>query len=93
MTNTFHLRVLAVDRAFYEGDAVSLSLSIQDGCLGLMANHSPMVAAVVPGELHFQPPEGAPVYAQSGSGLLRFERNEALLLLDSIGDPETPATA
>ena len=49
MAAFFHLRVLASDRAFYDGDCESLTVPVSDGELGILAHHSNLVAAVVPG--------------------------------------------
>ena len=84
MAASFKLHIRSADADFYEGDCVSLSLRLSDGEMGLMANHSPMAAAVVPGTLFFRLPDGTAVNAVGGNGLVRFENNDALLLLDSV---------
>ena len=48
MAAFFHLRVLASDRAFYDGDCESLTVPVSDGELGILAHHSNLVAAAVP---------------------------------------------
>lgn len=87
-TNTFTLHIRSADRDFYEGDCAALSLRLSDGELGLLANHAPMVAAVVPGLLVYRTPTGETVTAAAGSGIVRFADNDALVLLDSIERPE-----
>ena len=37
MAAFFHLRVLASDRAFYDGDCESLTVPVSDGELGILA--------------------------------------------------------
>ena len=88
MANVFNLHIRSADRDFYEGECTALTLSLSDGQLGLMANHSPMVAAVIPGLLTFRLPDGSAIAAAAGSGIVRFERNDALVLLDSVERPE-----
>ena len=44
MAATFNLHIRSTDRDFYEGECVSLTLTLSDGQLGLMANHSPMAS-------------------------------------------------
>ena len=85
---TFHLRVSAMDRVFYEGECVSLKLPITDGQLGLMANHSPVAAAVAPGKLCAALPGGKKLEAVVAQGFARFENNDALVLVESIERPE-----
>lgn len=69
---------------FYEGACVSLTLPLPDGEIGLLANHSPLSAAVVPGALRCRLPDGSVMEATVGHGLARFAGNDALVLLERI---------
>ena len=81
---TFQLHIRSTECDFYEGECQSLTLTLPDGRLGLRANHSPLTAAVVPGYLAYRLPDGTEVRAKAGDGILRFAKNDALVLLDSI---------
>ncbi|MBE6908111.1 MAG: ATP synthase F1 subunit epsilon [Ruminococcaceae bacterium] len=84
MAAVFHLRIRSADRDFFEGECVSLTMALSDGELGLLANHTPLVAAVTPGVLSCRLPDGGTLTAANGNGIVRFENNDALLLLDSV---------
>lgn len=88
MAAFFHLHICSAERELYDGDCVSLTLEASDGALGLLANHTPMVAAVVPGKLSYRLPGGTEVSAAAGGGIVRFANNDALVLLDSVEKPE-----
>ena len=88
MSALFNLHIRSADRDFYEGECAQLSLRLSDGELGLLANHSPMVAAVTPGLLTYRTPEGESVTVVAGSGIVRFAGNDALVVLDSVERPE-----
>ena len=88
MAASFNLHIRSADRDFYEGECVGLTLALPDGQLGLLANHSPMVAAVVPGLLTYRLADDTIVTVAAGSGIVRFEGNDALVLLDSVEKPE-----
>lgn len=49
----FSLEILTPERAFYVGYATSLTLPISDGSIGILADHSPLTAAICGGELAF----------------------------------------
>ena len=83
MPTSFKLHIYAVDKALYDGDCVSLTVPITDGQIGVMANHVPLAAAVVPGRITYRLPDGTKAEADCGAGILRFANNDALLLLDS----------
>ena len=84
----FRLQVLASDAPFFDGPCRSVTVPCVDGELGILAHHSNLIAAVVPGELRFQLEEGAPRTAAVSSGLLKIEAGEVLLLVDTAERPE-----
>ena len=67
---TFHLELLSPERAFYSGDCTSLIVPVSDGMMGVMANHSPMTAAIFDGQLSFTKPDGETVICAVTRGLL-----------------------
>ena len=85
---SFQVHVLAADRTFYEGPCVSLTVPTSDGEQGILAHHSDMIAAVLPGTLRYQTPEGPVQLAAVSSGLVKIEKNEVLVLVDSVERPE-----
>lgn len=86
--DTFQVHILAADKTMYEGPCVSLTIPASDGERGILAHHSSMMAAVVPGTLRWQPP-GQPVrLAAVSPGMVKVENNEVLVLVDSAERPE-----
>ncbi len=51
MAAEFQLYILTPEREFFSGKAESLSFSSADGRIGILANHTPMIAPVDIGEL------------------------------------------
>lgn len=86
--NAFTLIVLAAEKTFYEGDCISLVIPTTQGLYGIQANHSNMIAAIVPGMLKFTLPDGEVRIAAVSEGIVKVENNEALLLVDSAERPE-----
>ena len=84
----FQVHILAADRTFYEGPCVSLTIPTSDGELGILAHHSAMIAAVQPGTLRYQPPEQEARTAAISLGMVKVEKNEVLVLADSVERPE-----
>ena len=84
MAASFHLHICSMTEDFYDGECVSLTLPLSDGELGVLANHSPISAAVVPGALRCRLPDGSVIQAAAGYGLARFAENDALVLLEQI---------
>lgn len=86
--NTFFLRILKADEAFFQGECLSLSIPLSDGQYGILAGHSNMVGAIVPGALRYQPPGEPPRTAAVSHGLIKVENNQVLLLVESVERPE-----
>ncbi len=88
MSTPFQISILAADRVFYEGPCESLNVPTTEGLTGILAHHSNMISAVVPGKLSFRIP-GEPVrYAAVSAGLVKVENNEVLVLVDTAERPE-----
>ena len=86
--DTFHVRVLASDRAFFDGLCQSLTIPCCDGELGVLAHHANIIAAVVPGEMRLVTQDGEKRTAAVSAGLAKIENGEALLLVDTAERPE-----
>ena len=86
--DTFQVHILAADRTLYEGPCVSLTIPASDGERGILAHHSVMTAAIVPGMLRYQPPGQEVQLAAVSPGMVKVEHNEALVLVDSAERPE-----
>ena len=85
--DTFQVHILAADRTFYEGPCVSLTIPTSDGEQGILAHHSPMIAAVQTGTLRWQTPGGGVELAAVSPGMVKVEKNEVLVLVDSAEPP------
>ncbi len=84
----FNIRILAADHVFYEGPCESLNVPTTNGLFGILANHSNIISAIVPGKLSFRIPGEENQYAAVSEGLLKVENNEVLVLVDSAERPE-----
>ena len=84
----FHVRILASDTSFFDGSCEFMTVPCTDGAMGILAHHSNMIAAVVPGELRFQPTDEPLRTAAVSSGLVKIEEGEVLLLVDTAERPE-----
>lgn len=85
---TFHLRVLAADRPFFEGECVSLRVQLSDGQYGVLADHVPAVAAIVPGVMKYTLPDGPTETVYASDGILKVENNDVLVLATTVERPD-----
>jgi len=81
--NTFSLTILAADNPFYSGPCESLVVPSLDGKYGILANHSNMIIAVVPGTMIYRPPGKEDQIIAVSHGVVKMENNDVLVLVDS----------
>lgn len=86
--SSFNLRVLAADEPLYEGPCQSIIIPTVTGLYGIMAHHSNMIGAIVPGELSYRFEGEEMQKAAVSAGLVKVENNEVLILVDSAERPE-----
>ncbi|MGN0453218.1 MAG: ATP synthase F1 subunit epsilon [Ruminococcus sp.] len=86
--NTFHLEILSPERVFYTGECVSIVIPISDGMLGIMANHSPLSAAIPDGELSFTKPSGEKVICAVSNGIADVTDNRVRVLCETALSPD-----
>ncbi len=84
----FYLSVLAADKKFYQGECESLVLPTTEGQYGILAHHSNMIAAVVPGQMMFRTPDHVEQHVVVSEGIVKVEDNDVLVLVDTIERPE-----
>ena len=90
--NTFRLQIMASDHVVYDGDALSAVIPTTEGQVGIMAHHSNIIMAVVPGLLEYVPADENGIaldrqYAVVSNGLIKVENNELMVLVDTAEDP------
>ena len=92
----FKLHFMASEHMVYDGEAESVSLMTTEGSIGILAHHSNLIMAVVPGIVEYVPVgEAAKEVGLSGKqisvvsdGLLKVENNEVMILVDTAEHPE-----
>ena len=86
--NEFQCIIASSDKIFYVGLCLSLVVPAWDGEYAFMAKHQECVAAVSIGTLRVKKPDGSVVLGVCGLGLVCFEKNRAVVLVDTIERPE-----
>ncbi len=88
MAAAFQVHILAADKTFYEGPCESLTIPTSDGEHCILAHHSSMIAAILPGTMRYRRPGEETQTAAISPGMVKVEHNEVLVLVDSAERPE-----
>ena len=81
---------MASDHMVFDGEAKSVSMFTTEGSVGILAHHSNLIMAVVPGELEYEPADagGKKEMVIVSDGLLKVENGEVMILVDTAEKPE-----
>lgn len=82
MAREFSLSVVAPDRAVVEESVQSLVLPGVDGYFGVMAGHSPLIAALRPGLVEYVAPNGTRHFVYVGGGFAEVGAGGVTVLAD-----------
>ena len=85
---SFHLKIIASDKVFFDGEVEIVTVPALDGEYAFMAHHDDLVLAVSPGELRYKAADGTEGYAVVGSGFVQMVNNRAVVLVDTAERPE-----
>ena len=86
--DNFPVHILAADEPFYEGPCESLSVPTITGMYGVLAHHTNVILAIVPGTLRYRCEDEEEKLAAVSAGMMKVENGEVLVLVDSAERPE-----
>ena len=86
--DNFKLQIMASDHMVFDGDAQSVSLPTTEGSVGILAHHSNIIMAVVPGEITYRTANGDEETVIVSDGLLKVENGEVMILVDTAERPD-----
>ena len=84
----FPVHILAADEPFYEGPCQSISVPTTTGMYGVLAHHTNVILAIVPGTLRYRCEGEDEKLAAVSAGLMKVENGVVLILVDSAERPE-----
>ncbi len=81
MSATYHLSVITPRGEIFSGDIESLVAPGEEGYIGVLAGHAPMIAALTNGAMTLRTGDERTFYAV-GSGVLEVAHGQVLVLVD-----------
>jgi len=84
MAKIFHIDILTPQETVYSGEGVSMVVPAQLGYLGILADHAPLIANILPGKITVREPSGnLREFAVKAKGILEVFSNNATILMDN----------
>jgi F-type H+-transporting ATPase subunit epsilon len=78
---SFSLKVFAIDREIFVGEAKSLTVPTPKGQIQILADHTPLVSALREGEIIIESADGATQKLPIASGTLEVTKTEVVCLV------------
>ena len=91
--HTLHAEVLTPEGRVFDGEVVQLSTRTVIGEIGILANHSPVIARLVPAELRLHVSEDETRRWAQAEGWLEVLENKATVLIGEAIPPESLDTS
>lgn len=87
MANTFQLKIFATDKVVYNGECENLVLPATDGEYAILANHEPLLIALVMGEMRYTVAGQVNTFL-TGAGFAFVENNQVVVEVETAERPE-----
>lgn len=84
----FYLKVVASNKVFFEGMATSLTVPIDDGSVGVLADHANTVMVIASGEIGIKTERGEEIHGFVGDGFIEIFNGEVTVVVMSAEKPE-----
>ena len=84
MSNTMKVSLVAADREVWSGEATVVNASTVDGEIGVMANHTPVLSVLAPGQIDVRTENDGHWVAATDGGFLSVANNEVRLLCERV---------
>jgi F-type H+-transporting ATPase subunit epsilon len=85
---TFPVEVLTPEGEVFNDEVEMISTRTATGSIGILANHTPLLAMLDPAELRLYRSESEIVRFAQGEGYLQVAENRALILVEEAQPPE-----
>ncbi|MFE7505077.1 F0F1 ATP synthase subunit epsilon [Promicromonospora sp. NPDC057488] len=76
--------LVSLDRKVWSGAATQVSAPSADGQIGILANHTPLLAVLRPGTIKVETTSGPAVEATVTGGFMSVDNNLVTLVVDEI---------
>ncbi|HQP91247.1 MAG TPA: F0F1 ATP synthase subunit epsilon [Candidatus Omnitrophota bacterium] len=82
MDKVFTVSLKVPGKTLFEGEAVSLVVPAYTGRMGILANHAPLAAELLPGEINVRTKNQPFIFHSSGKGFMHVIKNRASIILE-----------
>ncbi|OQY26979.1 MAG: ATP synthase F1 subunit epsilon [Candidatus Cloacimonetes bacterium 4572_55] len=93
MTKSFQMDIVTPDKTALSREVTSLVVPAAEGYLGVLANHAPMMAELMPGRIQIKEPNGKKAIIVVSGGFMEVKDNKVSILAESVDYIEEASVA
>lgn len=82
MAKPFHVSVVSPVKSLFEGEVVQISATAETGELGILANHTPVMASLKPGQVRLELDSGEEEVIYVSGGFIEVQPKQTIILAD-----------
>ncbi|XVX21374.1 F0F1 ATP synthase subunit epsilon [Actinomycetota bacterium] len=82
--SSLQVELVAADRKVWEGEASMVVARTTEGELGIMPGHTPLLGALVEGEIRIKAVEGGEQTARIDSGFMSVDHDRVVLVAETV---------
>lgn len=83
MAKPFHVSVVSPDQSLYVGDVVQIVATAVTGELGILADHTPLMASLKPGQVRLTMENGEEEVIYVSGGFIEVQPRQTIILADA----------
>lgn len=83
MDKIFKLSIITPEKEFFKGDVVNLNCETTEGRMGILHDHSAVIAGLVPTITRFEDAGGKSYKAKTSDGILKVRKNKVIILCNT----------
>lgn len=84
MATPFHLTVITPEKIFFDGETTQIIVRTTEGDIGILANHTSLVASLPSGPLKVMTEDGSYRVAAVSAGLIKVGGNKVNIFADAV---------
>ncbi len=84
MAASFALRIITPEKVFFDGETTQIIVRTTEGDIGVLANHTRLVASLPSGPLKIRQDDGSWRTAAVSTGLLKVGENKVSILANAV---------
>jgi F-type H+-transporting ATPase subunit epsilon len=93
MASQFRLRIVTPEQSVLDQEVTSVEALAVEGWLGVWANHAPMVALLLSGDVKWRDADGEEHALAITGGILDVGENQARIIADGLAGEPPPESA